>query len=268
MAKPKKPVPVFEVLFEGPGIYPEQIPLGTLTQTLSAIRRLATGSEGSEEDEEQGIPDDGAIRLLDVVRGSAVFRFVGQSPQTALTYLRLVGKVLNNPEEVGENDYLLRPLERLSMTARRLECAIVVREAGGGDAVLAKIERDSYAMVAKRLFVAGETALTGTVVRVGGATEMRCALRVPFQNRLLFCRVANADVARRLGDLLYQEVAVQGTAQWVKNNWRIVSFTVNGVYRPGGGSLSQTLEALRRAGGAGWDQVDDPEAYLAEVSGK
>jgi hypothetical protein len=278
MAKPRKPPPIFELLFEGPGIYPEAIPLGTLTQTLSAIRRLAIGAGVSEDEEEEEAEttDGGLIRLLDVVRGSAVFRFAGpagplpgaQSPKAAVERLRLAGRVIKNPDEVGENDYVLRPIERLSATARRLDCSIIVREPGPESAILARIEPGSFEHISKRLFISGDTSFTGTVQRVGGATEMRCALRVSFQNRLLFCRVAGVDVARKLGDRLYKEVTVQGTAQWLKSSWRIVAFVINEVRPLKQGSINEAIEAIREAGGKGWDQIEDPDAYLERVIGK
>ncbi len=49
--RPKKPPPLFEVRFEGPGIYPEKIPLRSLVTTLSAVQRLAAGSAPIDEDE-------------------------------------------------------------------------------------------------------------------------------------------------------------------------------------------------------------------------
>src|SRR5438552_1017306 len=123
----KRPDPIFEVLFEG--VYPEKIPLGMLARTLAAIQRLAVGADQPtdvEDDEE--LRDDASIRLLDVRRGSAIFRFVGQSPATAIAYLREAGKLIKRPDEVGEHDYLLRPIERLSATAKTLGCEIIVRE--------------------------------------------------------------------------------------------------------------------------------------------
>src|SRR5216683_5840767 len=110
--KTKKPLPVFEVLFDGPQLLPESIPLGTLTQALSAIRRLATGSDSTDEDESDSLETDeasGAIRLLDVVRGSAVYRFVCPENDAAINRLRGAGRALINPEEVGEKDYILSP---------------------------------------------------------------------------------------------------------------------------------------------------------------
>jgi hypothetical protein len=94
---------------------------------------------------------------------------------------------------------------------------------------------------------------------------MRCALRVAFQPRLLYCKVATSEVARQLGDRLYQDVVVEGAARWLKNNWRIVSFMIRGVSQPQSGSLSEAFRALHEAGGKGWDEIDDPRSCLEEV---
>ena len=212
--------------------------------------------------------DDSSIRLLDVKRGSAVFRFFDQSPTTAIEYLRLVGKVLENPEEIAENDHIIRPIERLSATARRLDCSILVRESRQPEVILAKIEPSSYRAFSQRLFITGTTSITGKVQRVGGAAQVRCALRVSFQNGLLYCLVDNADLARKLGDHLYQNVAVHGTASWIKNTWRIVDFKVTSVQYFQEGTISEALESLRKSGGSGWDDVEDAERYLSEVTGK
>ena len=106
MSKQKKPLPVFEVVFDGRGLVPESIPLGTLTHSLSAIRRLASGTQAPEDeeaDEELETTDpSGSIRLLDVKRGSAVYRFVCPKDAGTVGHLRGAGRVLDNPEEVGD----------------------------------------------------------------------------------------------------------------------------------------------------------------------
>lgn len=274
MAK-KKPTPVFEVVFEGSGIYPEKIPLGTLNQVLSAIRRLATATEPPEEEpepneeSEQLVLDDERISLLDVKRGSAVLRFFCPDTIPAIENLRKAGRVLHNPEDVVQKEYVLNPIRLLSAAARFLKCAIIVRRAEAANGVLATIEPTSYKHISENLFIAGDTSFTGAVERAGGATSMRCSLRVPFQRRLLYCTVANSDLVRQLGDCLYQQVTVQGRALWIKTVWRIMSFEIRGVskFEPGD-SLGNSFKALRDAGGDGWDNVDDPESFLEGVSGK
>ena len=214
----KAPEPIFEVVFLGAGIYPEKIPLGMLARTLTAIQRIASGLEMEEEEDEstESQAETGEIRLLNMARGSAVFRFVGASADEAIQHLRLVGAVLAKPEELGLNDYILSPLERISASARSLGCEIIVRRPGKSGAVLAKIGPHSYEEIAKTAFITGETSITGEVKRVGGATEVRCALRVPFQQHLLYCKVQNAAVARKLGDCLYKRVSANGRVQWIR----------------------------------------------------
>jgi hypothetical protein len=270
MKKQKKPLPVFEVVFDGPGLVPELIPLGTLTQALSAIRILASGAQAPDEESEEDLePDDadGAIRLLDVKRGSAVYRFVCPKDDGAVGHLRGAGKAIENPQEVGEKDYILSPIERLSATAKRLSCKIILRQAGGKNGVLAKIEPESYGRLSESIFISGDTSFAGRVERVGGATCMRCALRVSFQSRLLFCSVESAEVSRQLGEYLYRDVAVQGHARWIKNTWRVVSFRVKSVTMVDRKPLSDAFQELRDAGGSGWDEITDPRRHLEEACG-
>src|SRR5271157_1575520 len=171
----KKPPPVFEVHFEGEELYPEQIPLRTLSDALSAIQRLVSGSdianeEDAEEEERENEVD--SLRLLEVKRGSAVYKVAGPPPSSTWKNLRILGRILEDPENVdAEHDYLLSPVERLSAVARRLCCSIALREPGKKKAlgsVLARIEPVSYESISKTLLVQGDTSISGKVVRVGG----------------------------------------------------------------------------------------------------
>jgi hypothetical protein len=269
MANVKKPTPIFEVVFTGGGVYPEKIPIGKVADALSAIRRLATGEVlGDEDEEEEEEEADRSIRLLDVTRtSSAVFRFVGPSPNLALQRLKETGRILENPEDVGQNEYILRPVKDLSKIAETLGCTVILRETGKRHDVLARIEPASYAKISRSLLVSGSTQISGTVQRVGGATAMRCALRVSFQSRLLFCRIEADTVARKLGDALYQRVVAAGTARWLRNSMRIFSFTIQDVTRPKEGSLEDHLKAIWDAGVKDWEKIDDPDGFLQEVRG-
>jgi hypothetical protein len=266
--KTKKPNPVFEVVFTG-GVYPEKIPLGKVVDALSAIKRLAAGEVLGDEDEGED-ESDGSVRLLDVIRtASAVFRFFGPSPATAIQRLKEAGKVLKNPDDIGEQaEYILRPVKDLSAIAESLDCSVLLREAAKRHEVLARIERNSYAKISRSLLITGDTKLSGVVQRVGGATAMRCALRVSFQNRLLFCRVETEEVARKLGDALYQRIIASGTARWMKSSMRIFSFTIKDVFRTEEGSISDHLKALWDAGLKDWARIDDPEVYLQKIRGE
>ncbi len=268
----KRPAPIFEILFDGPDLYPEKIPVATLASTLSAVQRLAGGEPDLEDEDDQrtdeSVENDRSLRLLDIKRGSAAFRMSRASGQEAVNRIRAVGRFLTKLDDVGENDYILNPIERLSAIARGLQCKIILREPGRDGGVLARIEPETYQLISKSLLVQGETSFVGRIQRVGGATEMKCALRVDFQHRLMFCKVSSKEISREIGKRLYEEVVVHGTALWLRASWRIFAFTVTGIIQPKQGSLTQAFEALRKAGGDKWGQIADPEAYLQEVTGE
>ncbi len=266
MPKTPKPDAIFELVFNRPGLYPWNIPIGKVMAAISAIRRLTIGEVLAEEDEEDDKDDlDKSITLLDVRRGSAVFRFAGQAPPIAVQRLRQAGKILHDPEQVDQSEYVLRPIKDLSAIARSLECSIVIKEPGKGSTVFAEVLGESYSQISKSLLLIGDTSIAGRVLRVGGATEVRCGLRVPFQTRMLFCRVESHKVARKLGDYLYQPVVVHGTAKWLKSRMRIYGFTIKEAYKPKSDSIVDSLDAIWDAGVKDWEKIENPDSYFQQI---
>ncbi len=278
MKRIKRPNPVFEIVFDGPGIVPEAIPVGSLTRVFSAIRRLVRGpqtsdadvdDEDEEYDEESNESDNQqTIRLLDVKRGSAVYQFVTDENVDAISQLRVVGQCLDEPEWVAEKEHILNPVEKLSAIAKRMNCKIVLRDASKGGGVLATIVPESYQTVSTKVFVSGDTSFVGKVERVGGATSLRCALRVSSRKRLLYCSVDSNETARELGKLLYRDAVVHGEARWIRGSWKVVRFKIKSVSLITKKPLKEVFERMRDAGGSDWDKVDDPQKLLDEARGK
>lgn len=262
----KTPSAAFEAVFERPGgLFPEEVPVGFLSRILSAMQRLALGEAA---DVSGTLSDDSRIGLLRVKRGSAVYQFAAPKADLALQHLRVAGRILDDPETIGESDYVLHPVEELSAVARSLDCRITIREPGDRTAVLARIEPDSYQAISRRLIITDEATITGKVMRVGGATQRKCGLRIPSQHRMLYCTVQSNQVARKLGQKLYQDVVVRGDASWLKTTWRIVRFEITEVSQPKLGRVQDAIQALRDAGGKAWDEIEDPESFLEELSGE
>lgn len=262
---PKKPTAAFEVRFEGGGVYPERIPLPLLSEALSAIQRLAAGEEGFTDDKEK---QDHSIRLLDVIRGSAVYRCLAPSPQVAVSRLRTFGGFLDKPAEADNLAYAFSAIDKLSSIAAKLGCRITLRNPNKRDDVLATIRPETFDTLAQEVLIVGHTTITGIVERVGNATGIRCALRLPTQARQLICRVRNQQLARQLGDHLYEPVTVSGRARWLRTNWNLMTFTVEEFHEHKDASIAEMVRDLRKAGGRAWDQIEDPEEFLRQVTGE
>lgn len=257
----KKPAPAFEILFEGTGIYPEKIPLRLLSNALSAVQRLAAGQEVSDKKDEE----DRSLGLLQVQRGSAIYRCFAVQPKVAVSHLRRAGQVLSHPSRAAKAAHVLKPIHELSSVANRLDCSIILKMPNRGE-TLATVEAGSFDAISETILVSGDTEITGRVERAGGATEMRAALRVPFQDRLLYCRVKSKDTVRELGKHLYQEVVARGRADWIRDSWQVYSFTIYDIHRPQSGTILEAFEAIREAGGEDWDRIIDPISFLEEAS--
>lgn len=260
-----KPMATFEVRFVAKDVMPEKIPLHTVNDALSAVQDLASGRDPFEE---RCVRPEKAIGLLDVRRGSAVYRCISHAPEEALTNLARVGTLLTSLDKSdGEGEELipaLRPIQTLSEVATSIGCRVQVRIAGQRPPLFC-VDKDDYQRLSERLLVRGETTIFGKVERVGGATEMRCLLRVSGRRRGLYCNVKGRDVARELGRHLYEHIAATGTATRIHRSWRIHSFEVTGFTQPCFGSVPKVIEGLRDAGLSAWDQIDDPEKYMREL---
>lgn len=261
-----KPTATFEVRFVGPGVLPERIPLRAVSDALSAVQDLASGRDPFEE---QHVAPERSINLLEVRRGSATYRCVARAPDEAVANLRRFGALLSSLEgNHGDEDGLvtaIRPIATLSDIARTLGCEVQVAIVGQHSTPVFCVRQDDYQRVSDRLFVTGETTIVGRVQRAGGATQMKCLLRVPGRRRGLYCNVKNQKLAQRLGQHLYEEIAATGTATWIHRSWRIYAFTINDFTQPQLGDVTEAIEELRNAGLSAWDKVPDPGKYIQEL---
>lgn len=263
---PKAPEPTFEVRFVGTGISPEKIPLHYVSDALAAIQDIASGRDPLET---RYVPPDKSVGLLKVRRGSAVYSCISRSPNEARENLRLVGKMVSTLDtSATEADLVVsafRPIRTLSFVAKSLNCQLEVYPSSGGEAPLLTIHEADYEKLSNRLLLEGEATVIGTVVRAGGATDMRCLMRIPNRTRLLYCNVESRKLVRQLGQHLYEQVAAVGTATWIHRSWYIISFTVKSFSQPRLGSVHQAIGKLRDAGLKAWDTVPNPELYLKEL---
>jgi hypothetical protein len=262
----KKPATVLEVRFEAKSLRPELISIGTLSRVLAAVYQLASGRDEEEEEEVGG--EVGPFQLLTVRRGSVAYQFAGESAEQPLARLRIFGNIIENPDTIGDNDFVLGPLDTLSAIARRIDCAVILKVPGKTGGVIATIEPNTYKTITKSLFISGPSSVDGMVQGVTGATEMRCRLRVPFQNKLLYCSVENPETARKIGASMFKRIVANGTVTWMRDSWRIVRMHISDIRQPEGGKLSEARQAIRDAGGKEWDKIGDVDAFLEKVTGK
>ncbi|MGA9057839.1 MAG: hypothetical protein WB763_15150 [Terriglobia bacterium] len=264
MSQTVHPKATFEVRLVGPELAPERMPLRAVNDVLSAIQDLASGRDPFDLPR---VPVEKSISLARIRSGSAVYTCVARSPREARSNLARVGKLLScgNGEGIEDDGLIaaLRPIELLSDVARTVNCQIEIALKKAAPPLFT-IAMDAYQRISEKLLLTGETTVIGRVERAGGATSMRCLLRIPGRRRGLYCGVAGRKLVQRLGQHLYEEIAATGTATWIHRTWRIYRFTIRDFTQPRLGNPREALEELRRAGLEAWDNIGNPVAFLEE----
>ena len=124
------------------------------------------------------------------------------------------------------------------------------------------MQQDDFSRISNRLFLTGKTTIIGNVKRVGGATGMKCLLRVPGRRRILYCDLPNRNAARRLGQHLYEDIAASGIATWIHRSWYGYRFVIQDFSQPRIGDTKAAIEQLRKAGLSAWDKISDPDEFI------
>ena len=270
MPTPKKPDPVFAVRLVGPsGIKPWNIPARVLTRIVNAVQRIIERTEPDDlldfDEEEAEKRPASAIQLLNVTSASAAYQFAAVDGTAALRILGEVGAGLSNPRQADWNEVNLSAIQELSAAAKTLGVTVEIREKDKKGNILATITPQSYEKISEGAFVTGESSVYGYLERVGGATDMRCAMRLADQDKLLYCRVATGELTRKLGKHIYENIRVFGVVTWVRSTWRVKTISIHSVEEPKRGSILEALGRIREAGGKAWDEVEDPDKFIAEL---
>lgn len=260
--KKPKTTPTVEVRLVGDGVTLTSVSLRVVSEVLSAVQRLAIAAD---IDAPPTLTGD-SLHLMSVKPGSAKYQCFTTS-EDAISNLELVGRVVKRPADIGDEQvsFVLSPLEDLCAIAKTQKCSIELRDLSNRGRVLAVVQPDSYSSVAARLLTKGQTSVLGKIIRVGGATELRCAVRVAGRNRMLYCNVAKPKLASLLGERLFKRVQLHGNAEWVHRSWYVMRFEVHAftdvAETP---NYAKALASLRQLGGDSWDGIADPEAYVAD----
>lgn len=253
------PTTSFIIRFISPGLKPWQMPMAALARALTAVQGLVH----DEFDEQSDRPQ---LHLLSVKGGSASYPISAEYSKRALERLSTVGRVIDEPIQAERSPYMLSHVKELSKIAKSIGCEVELALPGGG--VLARITPDTYRSIEKVLFIRGESSVAGEIIGVGGATDLRCRLRVRDQRLLVYCTVDGTQVARELGQHLYEYAILSGTATWFRKSWKLHHLVIKAMHQIDKRSIVDRFEEVRRAGGNSWDDIDDADEFVKQIRGK
>jgi hypothetical protein len=255
----KAPIATLEVYLKG--VFPEDVAPRDLVEAIEAVQGLVATQL---EPDAQGRV---AVRLLDIKRGSARYLCTISEHEANLANLRGLGKQIERGTFSDSLAEAIGALEDLSKLGKRLGCSVVLRNPEDREDVLATVRPETFQELAQSLLTTGNITVTGTVERVGGATEPKCLLRIPGQRRVVVCRLASRALARTLGKYVYSDVQAAGRAVWIRGTHRVIRFRIESITPVSVGPVLDGFASLRRIGGKAWDSIENPREFLSDQTG-
>lgn len=140
---------------------------------------------------------------------------------------------------------------------------------GNGSHIGHAVIRSERELFPAPLTLRGGTVLYGSCIRAGGESRRTAQLRL-LDGSLITIRLKTQDLAKRLGERLYQTVGLRGEAIWSGPNRELAKFRADELtpYTDRDTpehkrSIVESFEALAKAAGNRWDNVD-PDEFIAE----
>jgi hypothetical protein len=175
---------------------------------------------------------------------------------------------------ITEGDYSNAPIKSIEAVktvrrvTRKYSTDIEFWERNGGRKQLATVTSSTKIDV-EVPSIKGKTTLYGMVVGVGGVDPPRARIRL--LNGVLFnCNITRRDqlmIARQLGERLYTEVGVYGTARWDARDMSLQYFAIERLTEYSKKPITDSLESLRAVVGEYYDRIDDIDEFIADVRG-
>ncbi|MDQ7850933.1 MAG: hypothetical protein RB148_11740 [Armatimonadota bacterium] len=242
----------FELRIDGPGVYPETVPLHHLVDLLTNVETLVRELVGDDAKE------DLMLSLPAVETGSSRYKIWSNYPEETRAALREVERALavGHTEDLPER--VQKSVSRIAAVGRQLNRATVeLYPDPSNRKIVARILPAEDEPESEPTKVTGRTTIYGRLVRVGGV-EPRARLELT-TGEVISCKVSQS-LARALGSRLYERVGVVGVATWDASDWHLLSFTVEELLPYQEVPLKVAFQELADAAG--------PEAWTDKRSGR
>jgi hypothetical protein len=251
----------FQINILGPA-GPEEVSVGYLFEFLGRLEKLVkeyASAKGLE------IPAEGPIlSLIDVKTGSEGLVLSVPAPAARAISAASKAVLLGDYAELPRLAH--QELFGISEQLRQRDWSASFEENLAVGIAPAKITPDrGVPAPPEPTKIRGTTTLLARCLRVGGATVPKAEIRLSQTGELLYVAVSE-EIARALGRRLYDEVALEGTATWDAETWKILDFRITRATDFTRVEPHKAMEELAQTAGGHWDGVDALE-YVRRLRG-
>ena len=204
-------------------------------------------------------PESIAVGLVQVGAGSVALTFDAALPEYVYPAALDITRAIATASWADLPLRAVKPLRKLVQFLRKKDLAVHFHTVYGAETAAAVVTKTTDIPPAVTLY--GQTEIVAEVKRVGGKDPR--AMLETLQGDTLYCETT-AEIAKLLGNHLYEQVRVSGAAQWDFENLSITDFEINAVLPYKRVAPAAAFAAIRERFGAYFDQIDDPNKWASD----
>lgn len=205
-------------------------------------------------------PEEFTIALVQIHDASVGLEFGAPLEQPVLRAAHALLTNLNERAWGKLPGVVLSHIANIIKFAKQYECTALLETRYGEQT--AKVVFASDTVIPAPAILRGETELVGQVRRVGG-DEPKVAIRL-LHGDTLYCPTTE-EIAKQLGNYLYEQVQVAGIAVWDADTLNITEFVITEFVAHFDQSPSQAFRQIRERVGYVLERIDNVEAWVQDL---
>ena len=243
---------------EGKGVQPASMPIAELGYLLSTYSETLLPIVSAMHPDFSA-EDSVLLSLAGLEEGSLILHFDSAVPALALEANQLVTRALQKGYFADLPSKSVQAIERLVEYARKKDFQLHLHTKGQPASTI-----DAHTVVNQggNATQQGQTTVYGELIRIGGATEPKAAVRMDDGKSLAIS--VSEEQAKELAPQLYKRIGLSGIARWQSQDWAIKEFKLERILPYQETPFNEAMQALREAAAPAWDAIDS-EKTLREI---
>jgi hypothetical protein len=251
--------PQIAIKFVGRGMVPGMLRSRELADIIASFEEMLACVVADRHSNIE--KDDVLVGLAAIGGGSIRLGFNTIMPSVVVAAYLSVASAVDKNDFTSLPSNSLTPLNRIVAFTRRYHC-VAELFSPGTDEHIASITPETDTKISG--LIQGQTTIYGRILRVGGKTPRVMIETIPGDT--LSC-VVSLEIARELGERLYEFAEFSGIASWNANDWKIAEFRIQSFTISSTKTPEQTMNELRSLVGRYFEGID-AEAYVSFIRGE
>lgn len=203
--------------------------------------------------------DEVIIGLTNIKDGSVRLRFSSSLQSLTLTAFLTIGQAITSNSFELLPSSTIKSLQKISSFSKKHNCTIGLHSLNNQD-IEAYIKPDMNIQMKEP--VSGETTIYGKILRVGGKKPKASVETI--EGDTIYCDL-DINLAKKLGQDLYNLTALSGDATWNAHDFKIESFTIKskGIYE--NKSTSSATNELSNIIGQYFNNITDVNEFVSSI---